>query len=172
MWFCGRQKAFKSLSIRTDQLDYHLQKASLYLSSITANLWLTAHSVVLYYLIIAIMLSYTEVYIFFFNLGERARHARGLDNLKPALISNNLKAGTRSRLIKEISIFYIIMPNVTKYTNKFHKKIPQNKIEQVFWERITGLQGWKWIELHPNKLLFLDRMSRNQSCCSGKFWAF
>ena len=28
--------------------------------------------------------------------------------------------------------FHIILLNATKYTNKFVKKIPQNKIEQVF----------------------------------------
>ena len=31
--------------------------------------------------------------------------------------------------------------------NKFDKKIPQNKIKQVFWERGTSLQGWKWIAI-------------------------
>ena len=30
-----------------------------------------------------------------------------------------------------LSKFHIILPNATKYTNKFVKKMPQNKIEQV-----------------------------------------
>ena len=69
------------------------------------------------------------------------------------------------RLIIEISI--IILPNATKNMNKFDKKIPQNKIGQVFWERGIGLQEWKWIAID-----FLDRMSRNQSSHSdnGRFW--
>ena len=36
-----------------------------------------------------------------------------------------------------ISTLYF--PKATKYTNKFVKEIPQNKIEQVFWGRTTGL---------------------------------
>ena len=31
-----------------------------------------------------------------------------------------------------LSNFHITLQNVTKYRNKFDKKIPQNKIEQVF----------------------------------------
>ena len=31
--------------------------------------------------------------------------------------------------------------------NKVDKKIPQNKIEQVFRGRSTGLQGCKWIPI-------------------------
>ena len=47
------------------------------------------------------------------------------------------------QVLTEISIsnFHIILPDVTKCMNKFHKEIPQNKIEQVFWGRSTGLQG-------------------------------
>ena len=30
---------------------------------------------------------------------------------------------------------------------KLTKKVPQNKIEQVFRGRSTGLQGWKWIAI-------------------------
>ena len=33
------------------------------------------------------------------------------------------------------SNFHITSPNTIKYTNKFVRKIPQNKIEQVFWVR-------------------------------------
>ena len=52
--------------------------------------------------------------------------------------------------------------------NKINKKIPQNKIEQEFWEGVQNnrLQGWEWIVIHQN--WFLDRMSRNQSCHSGE----
>ena len=38
----------------------------------------------------------------------------------------------------------MILPNATKYTNKFDKRFPQNKIEQVFLGRSAGLEGWKW----------------------------
>ena len=31
--------------------------------------------------------------------------------------------------------------NAEKYRKKIDKKIPQNKKEQVFWRRRTGLQG-------------------------------
>ena len=34
----------------------------------------------------------------------------------------------------------MILPNATK-------TIPQNKIEQLFLGRRTGLQGWKWIAI-------------------------
>ena len=61
--------------------------------------------------------------------------------------------GTLSRLIVEISIFQFLH-HIAKChqipTNKFGTKIPQNKIEQVFWGRSAGLQGWKWIAIHQN----------------------
>ena len=31
--------------------------------------------------------------------------------------------------------------------HKYDKKIPQNKIGQVFCGKSTGLQGWKWIAI-------------------------
>ena len=61
------------------------------------------------------------------------------------------------------SDFHFLLPNGTKYTNTFDKKIPQNKIERVFMGRNTGLQGWKWIAIDI-------WMSRNQSCHSGEIW--
>ena len=41
----------------------------------------------------------------------------------------------------------MILPNATKYTNTFDKNIPQNKIEQLFLGRSTGLQGEKLIAI-------------------------
>ena len=41
----------------------------------------------------------------------------------------------------------MLLPNATKYMNKFDEKIPQNKIEQAFWGRRTELQGWMWITI-------------------------
>ena len=43
--------------------------------------------------------------------------------------------------------YYIILPNATKYTNKFDKNVPQNMIEHGFWGGSTGLQEWKWIAI-------------------------
>ena len=40
-----------------------------------------------------------------------------------------------------------LLPNATKNTNKFKRKILQNKIEQVFWGWSTGLQRRKWIAI-------------------------
>ena len=72
--------------------------------------------------------------------------------------------GTLSQLIIEISI--TILPNVTKYMNQFVKKIPQNKIEQEFWEKSTGLQGWKrW-------LIFRTGCPEIKAAILVKIWTF
>lgn len=41
----------------------------------------------------------------------------------------------------------ILLPNAIKSKNKMDQKIQRSKIEQVFWGRNIGLQGWKWIIL-------------------------
>ena len=57
------------------------------------------------------------------------------------------------------------MPNTSKCMNKFVKKIPQNKKEQVFSGRSAGLQGWKWIALiFEQDVQKQERIARNQSC--------
>ena len=40
--------------------------------------------------------------------------------------------------------------NAEKYRKKIDKKIPQNKKEQVFWRRRTGLQGGSGLQFMKN----------------------
>ena len=57
------------------------------------------------------------------------------------------------------SNFHIILPNATKYANKFAKKIQLNEIEQVFEEEIQDCKDGSGL-----RLIF----GQDQGCHSGE----
>ena len=88
-----------------------------------------------------------------------------------SLESNKLKkSSNQSNHLKKKFLFsnsHIILPNASKYMNKLDKKIPQNKKEQVFWERSIWLQGWKWIAFD-----FWTGCPEIKAVILVKFWTF